>query len=53
MYVETHPEVTILYADIVNFTPLTATMPSGNLVAMLNELFGKFDEAAKVNFLSY
>lgn len=47
-----HPEVSVLYADIVNFTPLTATLSSGNLVSLLNELFGKFDEAARVIELS-
>ena len=47
LYVEEHKNVTVLYADIVNFTPLTTTLPSGTLVAILNELFGKFDEAAK------
>lgn len=53
MYVEEHRNVTVLYADIVNFTPLTTTLPSGNLVALLNELFGKFDEAAKVSLDSF
>ena len=43
-----HPDVSVLYADIVNFTPLTATLSAGSLVFMLNELFGKFDEAARV-----
>ncbi|KAI9552381.1 hypothetical protein GHT06_022747 [Daphnia sinensis] len=49
LHVEIHPEVSVLYADIVNFTPLTSTLPSGSLVALLNELFGKFDEAAREN----
>lgn len=43
-----YSDVTILFADIVNFTPLTALLPSAVLVAMLNELFGQFDDAAKV-----
>ena len=45
-----YSNVTILFADIVNFTPLTAILPSAVLVAVLNELFGQFDEAAKVLF---
>lgn len=48
LYVETHHEVSILYADIVNFTPLTASLHPAHLVEMLNELFGKFDRVAKV-----
>lgn len=38
----------ILYADIVNFTPLTAELQPEDLVRALNELFGRFDELAKV-----
>ncbi|KZS10628.1 Adenylate cyclase type 4 [Daphnia magna] len=49
LHVEVHPEVSVLYADIVNFTPLTSTLSSGSLVSLLNELFGKFDEAAREN----
>ncbi|CAG0923298.1 unnamed protein product, partial [Notodromas monacha] len=46
-YFEKHSNVSILFADIVNFTPLTTSMEVGDLVAMLDELFGKFDEAAE------
>lgn len=49
LHVESHPEVSVLFADIVNFTPLTASLSASNLVSMLNELFGQFDEVAKVN----
>ena len=45
-----HENVSILYADIVNFTPLTASMNQEDLVRLLNDLFGKFDEAVKVRF---
>lgn len=38
----------ILYADIVNFTPLAAECTAEELVKMLNELFGRFDQLAKV-----
>ncbi|CAG0891260.1 unnamed protein product [Darwinula stevensoni] len=42
-----HENVSILYADIVNFTPLTASMNEEELVRLLNDLFGKFDKAVK------
>ena len=32
----------------MNFTPLTTTLKVKDLVAMLNDLFAKFDEAAEV-----
>ena len=38
----------ILYADIVNFTPLSAECSAAELVKLLNELFGKFDNLAHV-----
>lgn len=40
----------ILYADIVGFTRLASDCSPGELVHMLNELFGKFDQIAKVSF---
>jgi len=49
MYLKKHDDVSILYADIVNFTPLTTRLSVGELVEMLNGLFGKFDEDAKEN----
>merc|ERR1719264_2457965 len=63
-YIESHKDVTILFADICGFTPLTEKFttrtigPDGkevivdrieDLVATLNDLFGKFDEAAERN----
>lgn len=41
----------ILYADIVGFTRLASDCSPGELVHMLNELFGKFDQIAKVTML--
>lgn len=41
----------ILYADIVNFTPLAADCTASELVKMLNELFGRFDQVAQVRFV--
>lgn len=38
----------ILYADIVGFTRLASDCSPKELVVMLNELFGKFDQIAKV-----
>lgn len=39
----------ILYADIVGFTKLASSCTPEELVAMLNKLFGRFDDIAKVN----
>ena len=38
----------ILYADIVNFTPLADKFEPPELVNILNKLFAKFDQKAKV-----
>ena len=43
--------VSILYADICNFTPLTTTLEPYQLVQTLNDLFGKFDDAAEVRII--
>ena len=40
-------EVTILFADIVGFTPLSARMPPIELVNLLNEIFSTFDALAE------
>ncbi|XP_026205067.1 adenylate cyclase type 2b isoform X3 [Anabas testudineus] len=49
LYVQRHTNVSILYADIVGFTRLASDCSPGELVHMLNELFGKFDQIAKEN----
>lgn len=49
MHVQRHNNVSILYADIVNFTPLSEQLTSSDLVKTLNELFGRFDQMAQVN----
>lgn len=46
-YVEEFDDVTILYADIVNYTAMTSQLPVLSLVATLNELFGGFDDASE------
>lgn len=38
----------LLYADIVNFTPLSEQLSASELVQTLNDLFGRFDELAQV-----
>ena len=61
-FIETHKNVSILFADICNFTPLTEKFTTktiidgkevshdrtNELVSTLNDLFGKFDNAAEV-----
>jgi adenylate cyclase len=37
------PSATILFADIVSFTPRAARLPPAELLAFLNGVFGKFD----------
>ncbi|KAK6630982.1 Adenylate cyclase type 2 [Polyplax serrata] len=49
MYVQRHNNVSILYADIVNFTPLSEQLTASDLVQTLNELFGRFDQIAQDN----
>ncbi|XP_024080828.1 adenylate cyclase type 2 isoform X2 [Cimex lectularius] len=49
MYVQRHNNVSILYADIVNFTPLSEQLSASDLVKTLNELFGRFDQLAHDN----
>lgn len=39
-------EVTVLFADIVNFTPLSAQVPPKELVELLNNIFSAFDSLA-------
>lgn len=42
-------DVSILFADIVGFTSLSATMPAASVVAILNDIFSKFDHLAEVH----
>ncbi|XP_063978331.1 adenylate cyclase type 2 isoform X2 [Diachasmimorpha longicaudata] len=49
MYVQRHNNVSILYADIVNFTPLSEQLSASDLVKTLNQLFGRFDQIAQDN----
>jgi class 3 adenylate cyclase len=40
---EQFEEATILFADIVGFTPLSSSMPPTELVDLLNQIFSRFD----------
>ncbi|MDJ1182442.1 adenylate/guanylate cyclase domain-containing protein [Roseofilum casamattae] len=42
-------EVTILFADIVNFTRLSSGISATELVSLLNEIFSAFDQLAQVH----
>jgi adenylate cyclase len=37
-------EATVLFADLVNFTQISTTMPATRLVYLLNEIFSTFDK---------
>jgi class 3 adenylate cyclase len=37
----------VLFADIVDFTPLAATLPANEVVRLLNDVFTTFDELAE------
>ncbi|XP_010789918.1 adenylate cyclase type 4-like [Notothenia coriiceps] len=49
LYVRKHRDISILYADIVGFTKLASACSPEELVAVLNKLFGRFDDIAKKN----
>ena len=38
-----HPDVTVMFADLVNFTQLAAQLPPGEMVSLLNTVFSGFD----------
>lgn len=48
LYIEHHQSVTVLYADVVNYTYITTQLPVKTLVEVLHELFVKFDQASEV-----
>lgn len=43
---DSHDGATVVFADIVNFTPLSATMAPEALVAILDDVFAGFDRIA-------
>ena len=44
---ESFPEATVLFADVVGFTRLSAGIPPKDLVSLLNQIFSKFDRLAE------
>jgi hypothetical protein len=48
LHIKSHSNVSILYADIVNFTPLADKFEPPELVNILNKLFSEFDQKADV-----
>ena len=53
LFVGRHENISILFADICKFTELTTTLSVDKLVETLNDLFGKFDDAADVSISQY
>lgn len=43
---DAYESATILFADIVGFTPLTRELPPDEMVSLLNEVFSRFDVLA-------
>ena len=48
---DAHPEATVLFADLVGFTPLAGTTPPDELVLMLDDVFSAWDELADAHGL--
>lgn len=44
-----YADVTVLFADLCNFTTLAASISPNSLVELLNRIFSAFDEAAEAN----
>lgn len=49
IYIQRHENVSIVFADIVGFTVLASQCTAQELVRLLNELFGRFDQLANDN----
>ncbi|XP_005175233.1 adenylyl cyclase X E [Musca domestica] len=47
LFIEPHDNVSILYADVVNYTHLTTTLDVKTLVETLHDLFVRFDTASE------
>jgi adenylate cyclase len=44
---DSHSDVTIMFADLVDFTKLSTNMPPAELVDLLNQVFSEFDRLAE------
>ncbi len=44
-----HDSVTIMFADLVGFTTISAGMPADDLVEMLSRVFSRFDDLAEAH----
>eukprot|EP01107_Rhizomastix_libera_P012689 TRINITY_DN3248_c0_g1_i2.p1 TRINITY_DN3248_c0_g1~~TRINITY_DN3248_c0_g1_i2.p1 ORF type:complete len:995 (-),score=185.94 TRINITY_DN3248_c0_g1_i2:52-3009(-) len=51
VYANKVKSATILFADIVGFTPLCSTLSPSNVIELLDKLFSKFDEITSVHGL--
>ncbi|XP_022256133.1 Ca(2+)/calmodulin-responsive adenylate cyclase-like isoform X2 [Limulus polyphemus] len=49
IYIQRYDNVSIMFADIVGFTVLASQCTAQELVRLLNELFGRFDQLANDN----
>jgi class 3 adenylate cyclase/ActR/RegA family two-component response regulator len=46
MIADSFAETTVLFADLVGFTSLSRSVPPGELIDLLNDIFSRFDEMA-------
>jgi len=44
---ESVPVVTVLFADLSGFTPMSVRRPAEQIIMLLNRLFGPFDQLAR------
>ncbi|XP_071520790.1 uncharacterized protein [Panulirus ornatus] len=49
IYIQRHENVSMVFADIVGFTVLASQCTAQELIRLLNELFGRFDQLAADN----
>jgi class 3 adenylate cyclase len=40
---DSYPDVTVLFADIVGFTPMTSRLPAHEVIGLLDRLYARFD----------
>jgi class 3 adenylate cyclase len=48
---DNYTEVTVMFADLVNFTTISAKMAPASLISMLNKIFSMFDQLAEARGL--